>query len=708
MEKTRFMLGVNGHPLTSIPYNSLSSSVPGITAQQQVDIMVELGIGWYRIDVNTDNDGRALADSAFRSVINRCNNAGIQVLPMFYDNSEAFQTTGDTEGAYNNAYKKMAGVAAEYGGLFTHCELGNRWELSRNLLNRPGLGTEAAHYNLDRLEVCLAYLKGMEDGLKSTRPEIKTILNTSGYYPLHWARQAFATVSSIDICGWHWYADMAAVVKSTLGWEDVLPELYKEFGRPIWITSSNSKWDPNKTEEENDQEQVYWFNKFSMDCREFPYCEAYFIDELLDKALPGETISPVDSTQHYGIYKFQGIDLSAPQPDYQSTLTEKPLVVRLKGEKNFIFGINGHPVNTIPYNGNSSVVIGVTAQQQVDLMVELGVQWYRIDVQTNEVGFAQSDAAFRSVINRCKQVGIQVLPVFYDSSELFQATGDVEGAYQHGFRKMEGVAKNYGDLLTHCELGNEWELFRNLLNKTGPGTLPEHYNLERLAVCKAYVKGMEEGLKSVCRHIKSMVNTAGFYPIYWAHQVFEAAPSIDICAWHWYNEMPNAAKATFGWEDVLPEIYREFGRPIWITESNSRWNSSKPEDVNNQEQVEWFNKFFKDCLEFPQCEAYFVHELLNNVPPNQFSFSYGPDCYRGIKLDLNETGEVGDYYYSDPAGGIYSDPNLEKNYGIYKFDGIDLDATQPDYQGTLTQKPSAAHLIASSYRRIIKDYRHSK
>jgi len=699
MKRKNFILGMNGHPLSSIPYNANSSTVPGITAQDQVDRMVELGISWYRIDVHTNNNGEANADAAFRSVIRRCNESGINVLPVFYDNSEAFQASNDAHGAYRNAYTKMRGVAEKYGDLFTHCELGNKWELIRGLLNGRGSGQLSDHYHMSRLAICLDYLRGMEDGLKSVRPAMKTIFNTSGFFPLYWATQVFSIVPTINICGWHWYADMPGAAQAAFGWEDVLPEIFKEFQRPIWITKSNSKWSASKSEEENEQDQVLWFNKFSRDCKDYPHCHAYFIDELLDNMPPKGHPSGTEVEKHFGVYKFNGINLDVAQPDYRGTITEKSLVTRLKGEKDFIFGINGHPVNTIPYNGNSSMVRGVTIDRQIELMLELGVQWYRIDVQTHDNGQATSHQAFLSVISKCSAAGIKVLPCFYDRSETFQSSHDLNGAYRHGFNKMAGVAERYGHLFSHCELGNEWELFRNLLVRGELGTRADHYNLTRLAICREYAKGMEEGLKSVRPDIKTIFNTAGFYPTYWAHEVFNAAPTIDICGWHWYDEMPNAARHRFGWEDVLPELYKEFGRPIWITESNSRWVSSHSEEKNNQEQVKWFNRFFRDCLEFPQCEAYFIHELLNNVPPNRFSFyADGLESYRGICISGDDQ-ELEQSFFTHER---------EINYGIYKFEGIDLDEEQPKYNDTLTEKPSAAHLIAISYRDIIDEYQHDE
>lgn len=277
-------------------------------------------------------------------------------------------------------------------------------------------------------------------------------------------------------------------------------------------------------------------------------------------------------------------------------------------ESRLILGISGHPLSSAAYNANSATVAGVSYDVQIDMLKSMGLEIYRVDVYTNASGRSRNHDKFVALLEKCRDQGISVLPMIYDRCRY---TGSPMAAYEEGFAQMAGFARLYGAYLTHFELGNEMELF-DKLRVSGDGRREENYDPERIAVAAQYIRGMEEGLKSVKPQAKSMVNTAGYLPVFWMDKMMEAAPSIDICAWHVYPEMPPLYRLRFGIGNIHDYLYNRYRRPIWYTETNSRARADLSEAENAERSSRWSKAFREDCMESVYVEAVIYHELLDN------------------------------------------------------------------------------------------------
>lgn len=330
-----------------------------------------------------------------------------------------------------------------------------------------------------------------------------------------------------------------------------------------------------------------------------------------------------------------------------------------------MLGISGHPLNTFAYNANPVTNPGVSYDTQVAMLKEMGLRIYRMDVLTKPSGESVNHSKFLDILGKCRRQGITVLPMVYDRCRY---EGTPEEAYAEGFRQMAGFAKLYGYYLEYVELGNEIELFDKLRKrKTGPGTHESHYYMERVLIAEQYIRGMEDGLKSVLPAVKSMVNTAGYLPVFWMDRMFAAAPTIDICAWHIYSEMPPYYEKNFGITNIHEYLFERYGRPIWYTETNARARADKTQEQNEERSYKWRRSFTASCMANPNVKAIVYHELLDNPEKGGLKKpNYEEEHFGFVKFDGYPGKKDADAYLAWKA-----DPDRYQKWS-YKKNALDL------------------------------------
>lgn len=305
-------LGINGHPFNAHSYNANGSTIPGVPYSTQVDMLTQMGMQTYRADIQTDASGMGNGSlhPKLTNLHNQLDAAGIELFPMFYDNYSAAISEQDN---YNRGFAKGVGLATNYGHMFTHCNLGNEWELFKDLRYREDgyLGHLPSHWDLDLSARALQWIKGANDGMKSIKPDALTSVATAGWFPTWWQQQLVDNVS-LDFIDWHWYADMQRNIDALPGdITSILDFLWAEYELPIWVSESNSRSDEYPSHEQEQNEHRQWFNEWYAECFEHPHCEALLVHELLDNPLTGK---PYDEL-YYGVVKFPDIDPDTTDPD---------------------------------------------------------------------------------------------------------------------------------------------------------------------------------------------------------------------------------------------------------------------------------------------------------------------------------------------------------------------------------------------------------
>ncbi|GGH18291.1 hypothetical protein GCM10007352_28920 [Mucilaginibacter phyllosphaerae] len=276
-----------------------------------------------------------------------------------------------------------------------------------------------------------------------------------------------------------------------------------------------------------------------------------------------------------------------------------------------MLGINGHPLGDAPY-------ITTGAARQVQLLKSMGMNWYRINVQTKADGTMSASILFHELQQAAEKENINLLPMLYTRTLNLSKT-EAE-SYKMGKTLGSNFAAKYGKYFSYYDLGNDLELELLEPNKTGKSQF--HYNRQKLNVTAAYLKGMDEGIKSKDPDAKTMISAG------WLHYGFIRmcdwyGVKFDVVAYHWYSDMERAAaNAPYNIDDITTRLSNLFpNKPIWFTEMNYRY---KPTNTNYEEdQNEFVKKFIAKCKNNPKVKVVMIYELFNEPYKNTEERNFG-------------------------------------------------------------------------------------
>lgn len=265
----------------------------------------------------------------------------------------------------------------------------------------------------------------------------------------------------------------------------------------------------------------------------------------------------------------------------------------------FMLGANGHlgdaPYMQYPYS------------KQVQLLNGMGMNWYRINVQTKDDGTMSAESRFLDLYKAATAKGVNILPMLYTRTLDLDKT-EAE-SYKLGKTLGTNFAVKYGQYFSYYDLGNDLEL--ELLIKGKTGQSQNHYNRRKTNVTAAYLKGMDEGIKSKDPTAKTMISTG------WLHYGFIRmcdwyGVKFDVVAYHWYSDMEGSApKAPYNIPDITVKLASLFpNKPIWFTEFNYRYKEIKS-STYEADQNAFVTAFIKKCKNNPQVKALLIYELFN-------------------------------------------------------------------------------------------------
>ena len=128
---------------------------------------------------------------------------------------------------------------------------------------------------------------------------------------------------------------------------------------------------------------------------------------------------------------------------FLSSLCAAYIFVASAAKAEFIWGINGHPLNAYS---------GVSAEEQLDYVKDLGLTSYRVNI--SETG--QIDE-LRRVVDLAKERGLTILPVITPPFDLSAETpADLE---KKSYDLAMTIVSAFKDEIAVWELGNEMENF---------------------------------------------------------------------------------------------------------------------------------------------------------------------------------------------------------------------------------------------------------
>jgi hypothetical protein len=276
------MLGINGHSMNIQSYTSLSAAT-------QITMLKKMGMTMYRQDMGFNSDGSASNKTKFAELYAATNSAGITILPMIYTKTLDFSKSESTN--YNAAKIFGANIASKNAQYFKYYELGNELD---NQCIVSGDGDVNSNYDTKKFRAIAAYLKGLNDGIKSKQPDAKTMIDASW---LHFAYLKMLASYGInyDVIAWHWYSDMEITASRRSVPLDITKTLSTMFDKPIWFTEAGQRYINNSTYEKTQSDfTVSFINK----CMKNPQIKVLLFYELMD-----EPAKSADEA-HFGFVKW--------------------------------------------------------------------------------------------------------------------------------------------------------------------------------------------------------------------------------------------------------------------------------------------------------------------------------------------------------------------------------------------------------------------
>ena len=266
-----------------------------------------------------------------------------------------------------------------------------------------------------------------------------------------------------------------------------------------------------------------------------------------------------------------------------------------------MWGANGHPLTAYP---------GVTIEQQMDYLENLGMKSYRVNVP--DMGKL---ADIAELVRLGKARDISILPVI-TPSDIDLGRDSAEKLYRVSFDLAFALASKFKDEIRVWELGNELENFAIIQPceqrddgsqypcEWGPagGVDALEYYGPRWRKVSAVLKGLSDGVHAADPAILKAIGTAGWGHLGAFDRMKQDGIRWDISVWHIYGEDPRWAF----------ERLAQFEHPIWITEFNNPYGSQRSE----KQQVEGITHMMLRLRELSsrfKVEAAFVYELMDET-----------------------------------------------------------------------------------------------
>ena len=222
--------GVNGHPLNSYPHVSMA---------QQLDLVRQLGLTSYRVNVTDMSQAGKLAE-----LIREAKARQIEILPVVTPGINLDKSSAGE--IYAHTYKLARNLIGRFKADIRTWELGNELEVYAilkpceqmdngspyNCSWGPAGGVGPSEYFTPRWRKASAALKGLSDGTVDADPTIRKAMGTAGWGHVGAFDRMEQDGIRWDISIWHLYGDDPE-------WAF---KLLARFDKPIWVTEVDNPY----------------------------------------------------------------------------------------------------------------------------------------------------------------------------------------------------------------------------------------------------------------------------------------------------------------------------------------------------------------------------------------------------------------------------------------------------------------------------------
>lgn len=235
--------GVNGHPIVSYP---------GIPFDEQIDLIDDLGMKSYRVNISFAKEAPKLG-----ALVEEAKLRGIDILPILTPGNTDLDNDS-VEQLYDKAYAFARDLGSQFKDDIRVWELGNEMEnyaIIQPCEQRddgtqypcewgPAGGVGALEYYGPRWAKVSAVLKGLSDGMISVDPTIRKAMGTAGWGHVGAFKRMEQDGIEWDISVWHMYGEDP----------EWALEILAGYGKPIWITEFNNPYDSDRSAQEHAEE----------------------------------------------------------------------------------------------------------------------------------------------------------------------------------------------------------------------------------------------------------------------------------------------------------------------------------------------------------------------------------------------------------------------------------------------------------------------
>jgi hypothetical protein len=262
--------GVNGHPF---------NAYPGVSFDQQLAYMHDLGLKSYRVNISELKSAPALGELTAKAEA-----LGIAILPVITPPFDL--KTMPPEELRSRSRELAFGLVSQFKGKIRVWELGNEMEnhaiiqpcemqddgKQYNCAWGPAGGVGALDYYGPRWQKVSAVLKGLSEGAMEADPTALKAMGTAGWGHLGAYERMKQDGIQWDISAWHMYGEDPEWAFKALS----------AYGKPIWVTEMNHPLGSQKGEPDQADGLVRWMGRLKELSAQYKV-EAVHLYELMDE-----------------------------------------------------------------------------------------------------------------------------------------------------------------------------------------------------------------------------------------------------------------------------------------------------------------------------------------------------------------------------------------------------------------------------------------
>jgi hypothetical protein len=268
--RTEPVWGINGHPF---------SAYPGVSYEQQLGYIRDLGLKSYRVNISDLKSAPALAQ-----LVAKAEPLGIEILPVITPPFDL--KTLPLDELHKQSRELAFALVSQFKGKIRVWELGNEMEnhaiiqpcemqddgKQYNCAWGPAGGVGPLEYYGPRWRQVSAVLKGLSEGAIAADPAVRKAMGTAGWGHLGAFERMKQDGIQWDISVWHMYGEDPEVAFKTLA----------PYGNPIWVTEMNHPLGSQKGEQEQAEGLTRWMAKLREYSAQYKV-EAVHLYELMDE-----------------------------------------------------------------------------------------------------------------------------------------------------------------------------------------------------------------------------------------------------------------------------------------------------------------------------------------------------------------------------------------------------------------------------------------